>query len=221
MTFFIKKTINEITLHKKTEKKKIKIDKIKKNIIKRIKNPEKELIAKTISHIKKYKIIDTTGGIGIDSIIFASLGNKITLIEKQPLIIKILKNLFKSLQEIKFITKNIKIKYGNSIKTIQHLKNNSKNIIYLDPIFPIKKKNDITKAYASIIKNIGSNTKNYKKLFEISLKKAKKLIVKRKKNSESINKKKPTYKISGSKIRFDIYQNFKLPETDSNRWPSG
>ncbi|HFL8824084.1 MAG TPA: class I SAM-dependent methyltransferase [Candidatus Azoamicus sp. OHIO1] len=209
MIFYIKKNINTIFFLKENVIKKILISTVKKNLLKRLNNPKKELLAKTVLNRNndKYTIIDATGGLGTDSLILASLGHKIKLIEKKPIIIHLIKNNLKKNKKIKALAKNIDIKYGNSIEIISSLKKKKlPDIIYIDPIFPIYKKNSLPKKDISIIKLIGSNTNEYKELFNLALTKTKKIIVKRKIYSKFITNKKPTYQIIGSKIRFDIYQ---------------
>ncbi len=194
----------KIIYHEKNEKKEI-------NIKYKIKNNYYKIINTKIK--KNINIIDSTGGLGIDTIALSSKQTNITLIEKNPLIVKIIR------KPIKKIIKNIKIINENSIKII---KKENPDIIFIDPIINRRKKNTKTSKEMNFLRKF-SNTKKKEnnKLLDLSIKKSKiKVIVKRQIKSNYLNDKKPNYSIKKLNLRLDIYIK-KLLGTDSNRRPSG
>ncbi len=87
------------------------------------------------------EILDCTGGFARDASIIASLGNKVTLIEENPLIMLILKNAISKItnDEIRDNFKNIKTKFGNSLDYLRESKQKF-DYIYLDFMFNVNKK---------------------------------------------------------------------------------
>ena len=83
-------------------------------------------------------ILDCTGGFARDACIISSLGNKVTLVEENPVISIILRNAVNNIQsdEIKNIFENISIKYGNCIDFIRQT-NKRYDYLYFDFMFNI------------------------------------------------------------------------------------
>jgi len=85
-------------------------------------------------------ILDCTGGFARDACIISSLGNKVTLIEENPVISIILKNAINNIQSdpIKSIFDNISVKFGNSIDFIRQTDKHY-DYIYFDFMFNVNK----------------------------------------------------------------------------------
>ena len=66
-------------------------------------------------------ILDCTGGFARDSAVMASLGNNVMLVERDPMILALLLEASKRIDndEIKNIFENIKIRFGNCIDFIR------------------------------------------------------------------------------------------------------
>jgi len=182
-----------------------------KSIDSRINLYKEELLVKILKkYNNKTNIIDTTAGFGKDAIIIASAGYKINIIEKNPIIIYILKK--KMNFEYKYILKknkikNIKIIYGDARKILYKLKKDKyPDIIYIDPFFLKLKNSAIEKTYMFILKKISKshiNTTN--ELIKISEKRCKKIIIIKSHIKSKLLLDNPTYQIFGSRIKFDIY----------------
>ncbi len=85
-------------------------------------------------------ILDCTGGFARDACIISSLGNKVTLIEANPIVCLLLRDAVYKVQssKIKKIFDSISIKFGNCIDFIR---NNNRNYdyVYFDFMFNINK----------------------------------------------------------------------------------
>ena len=89
---------------------------------------------------KNSSILDCTGGFARDAAILASLGNNVTLIDRNPVIMSLLIDAREKIKsdDIRYIFSRIKIRFGNCIEFIR---NTSKHFdyIYFDFMFNINK----------------------------------------------------------------------------------
>ena len=85
-------------------------------------------------------VLDCTGGFARDACIISSLGNKVTLIEENPVISIILRNAINNIQSdhIKNIFDNISIKFGNCLDFIRQTDKHY-DYIYFDFMFNVNK----------------------------------------------------------------------------------
>jgi len=104
-----------------------------------IKQNQKHIINKIFKK-NHSSILDCTGGFAKDSAIIASLGNNVTMIEENLLIMKVLKEAISRIKNnnIAIIFKNITIKLGNSLDYIKTT-NKVFDYIYFDFMFNITK----------------------------------------------------------------------------------
>ena len=89
---------------------------------------------------KNLSILDCTGGFARDAAILASLGNNITLIERNPLIMSLLVDAKEKIKidDIRYIFSRIKSRFGNCIDFIRNT-NKHFDYIYFDFMFNINK----------------------------------------------------------------------------------
>ena len=89
---------------------------------------------------KNLNILDCTGGFAKDAAILASLGNKVTLIERNPLVMSLLIDAREKIKsdDIRSIFSKIKVRFGNCIDFIRDT-NKHFDYIYFDFMFNINK----------------------------------------------------------------------------------
>ena len=97
-------------------------------------------ILKRIVKKKGLNILDCTGGFARDSAIISSLGNNVTLIENNPVIMRVLKDAISRISSaaMKNIFSNITTKFGDCINFIRTT-NRKYDYIYFDFMFNINK----------------------------------------------------------------------------------
>ena len=164
----------------------------------------KKALGKTKNSLK---IFDATAGLLSDAMIFLSLGHKVVAVEQSKIIFLLVDDAIKRAKnEIPFL-KNINLINANSLDIYKSSKELF-DIVYLDPMYPILKKNikksgDLNSLRSILkIENIlidedslidGFMKTDYKKLVLKRPLKAKKL-------HSNIN-----YQVKGKSTRFDIY----------------
>ena len=190
-------------------KSKIHIDFLKGKVGWRIKRSQHESnLKKALGKNKKdITIFDATAGFLSDSMIFLSLGHKVIAVEKNKIIFHLVNDAVKrASKKLEFIN-NLDFRCGDSFNLYQDFKDQC-DIVYLDPMYPILKKNQKKSGSIEAIKFLqkyeNSSEDNEELINNFLSNDFKKIILKRplksKKKYSNIN-----YQVKGSTTRFDIY----------------
>ncbi len=190
-------------------KSKIHIDFLKGKVGWRIKRSQHESnLKKALGKNKKdITIFDATAGFLSDSMIFLSLGHKVIAVEKNKIIFHLVNDAIKrASRKLEFI-KKLDFRCGDSFNLYQDFKDQC-DIVYLDPMYPILKKNQKKSGSIEAIKFLqkyeNSSEDNEELINNFLSNDFKKIILKRplksKKKYSNIN-----YQVKGSTTRFDIY----------------
>ncbi len=180
-----------------------------------------DLLAKALGWSKgNRQVIDATLGLAEDAVFMAQLGFIVTGIEQNPYLYRVLAQ---SLQQAKgwlnesFVNKN-EFQYldrlywlnGDSIQLLPEIKD--ADVIYLDPMFPEKKKSSLPRKEMQIFKSLIGEPQNEIQLLEVALSVAKdRVVVKRPLKGPAIGSEesKPKHRIThsflGKAIRYDMY----------------
>lgn len=154
------------------------------------------------------KILDTTAGLGRDSFLLASLGCRMTMLERNSVIYALLQNAMDNAslnEELKEIIGRMTLINKDSIEFLRANREHF-DAIYIDPMFPKSKKSRLVKKDMQIFREIVGDDLDSSELLNLSLKqKASRVVVKRMINSEYINNLKPNFEIKGTTTRFDVY----------------
>jgi 16S rRNA (guanine1516-N2)-methyltransferase len=157
------------------------------------------------------KIIDATGGLIKDSFIIASLGFEVTALERSPIICTLIEDGMKRTlnhSTLHKIATRLHIIQCDAIQWLTQLKNPEKpDIIYLDPMFPERKKSALPKKEMLIFHDIVGDDHDANDLLITALACAtKRVVVKRPKLSNPLKAScLPSFSLTGSSSRFDIY----------------
>ena len=215
-TFFLQLTSERLQLlqFKKTSYAPIYVDFIKGQVAHRrnFGGGKGQAIAKAVG-LNKFSnpsILDATAGMGKDAFIFASLGARVTLIERSPIPAALLTDGLK--RAAKDDTTQEIIKRMNFIYADTHQLNQTTHlsempdIIYLDPMYPHRKKSALVKKEMLAFQEIVGADNDSDELLNICCKIAtKRVVVKRPMKAPCLNNSQPSYSIKMKKHRFDIY----------------
>ena len=158
---------------------------------------------------EKLNILDTTAGLGRDCFTLASRGHNITAIEKDPYIYFLLVDALyraKQLDNLVDIANRITLLNIDSNDYILQATQQF-DCIYVDPMFPPRRKSAKVKQGMQILHEIAFNDEasNSTLLANIIKSKKKKAVVKRPVNAEFLCNRKPSSQLKGKTNRFDIY----------------
>lgn len=160
------------------------------------------------------KIIDATAGLGKDAFVLASLGCRVQMYERNPIVQLLLEDgfrrahlraedpaerqLFETLGRLSFSASDILDSYNTKICDFDAL--------YLDPMFPHPESRSLVKKDMQVLQSIVGTDLDASEVFETLLSLGiKRLVVKRPKIAPYLLDKKPNHSFVGKRNRFDVY----------------
>lgn len=178
-----------------------------------------QAIAKAVGVSAKSKpsILDATAGQGSDAFVLASLGCEVSMVERSPIAHQLLKSaLDRGLNgagldqdSARDSLSRMHLYFSDST----HLRSGINpwvmhDVVYLDPMFPERKKNAAVKKEMRIFHDlIGVDADSHLLLDALRDLARYRVVVKRSKTAPYLSGSKPTYQIMGKSTRFDIYVN--------------
>lgn len=149
-------------------------------------------------------LLDATAGLARDAFIFAKLGAKVTMLERNPTLAQAIESALKNLND-EALKQNLDFIFTDAIS---YLQSNTRlyDVIYLDPMFSdVHKRAKVKKDMQILHELIGENN-DADMLFELALNKAqKRVVVKRHKTSKFLGNHTPNHQIIGKSTRYDVY----------------
>ena len=157
---------------------------------------------------KNRNIIDATAGLGYDSFILASLGAKVTLIERSQKMHELLQNgINEGISfggEIEKIINRMELLFGDSKDILPKL---TPEVIMIDTMYKERKKTARAKNNMRLVREIVGPDTDYIQLLEVALNCAKnRVVLKQPRYAEPIKDiKKCSHQIIGKTICYDIF----------------
>lgn len=153
-------------------------------------------------------IVDATAGLGQDSMLLAAYGYQVTAFERSPLIAALLEAGITRIQADPTIENNIRnnIRFvsGDAIRLLPGL-DSRPDAIYLDPMYPEKKKTALPKKELQVLRKIVGPDNDAEELLKVALACAlNRVIVKRPHYAPPL-KESPSMSYQGKLVRFDVY----------------
>lgn len=153
-------------------------------------------------------IIDATAGLARDSFIIAALGFQVKSIERSEIIHALVQDgMQRALKnpDVAPIIERMHLIQANAITYLKNL-TEKPDIIYLDPMFPERKKSALSKKDMRLFHDIVGDDLDATQLLETALACAtKRVVVKRPRLAAELGGIKPEIFLPGSSSRFDIY----------------
>lgn len=177
-----------------------------------------QLVAKAVG-LKKARqplhVLDATAGLGQDAFVLASLGCRLTLFERSPVIHALLSDGLAraSLNDQSSpIVARMTLQSGNSIDWLAQANAGVADVIYLDPMFPHRDKSALVKKEMQVFRTVVGDDDDSPTLLEAALAMATyRVVVKRPRKAEPVRGPAPTTRIEGKSSRYDIYSIKALP----------
>ncbi|MET0357610.1 MAG: class I SAM-dependent methyltransferase [Cellvibrio sp.] len=169
-------------------------------------------------------VLDATAGLGKDAFVLATLGCKLQMLERSPLVHALLSDGLKRAQdaaifhdpELAQILARMELLAMNMDSQdylSQILDDNRPDVIYLDPMFPDRQKAaDVKKEMAAFHQIVGKDEDADLLLDKALAKAIYRVVVKRPRKAPFIANHPPSYQLEGKSSRYDIYTLKKLPE---------
>lgn len=172
-------------------------------------------------------VLDATAGLGQDSLLLAASGFKVKLFERDPIIAVLLRDALGRASRdasLSDIVSRMEVIEGDSITAMNSIGESLKNIsgsgeglagthgisaapdiIFLDPMFPEKTKNSLTKKKFQLIHYLEAPCADEDALVNAAIHACPaKIVVKRPLKAEPLGGVKPSYSLTGKTVRYDI-----------------
>ncbi len=166
---------------------------------------QKEAIARAvgIKSGKRPHVLDTTAGLCRDSYILAMLGCRVTAIERDPLVYTLVED---GLRRADISRERLDYQLGSSIAILKK-QGLVVDTIYLDPMFPERKKSAKVKKDMQFLQTIVGPDQDSDTLLHVARNTAcGRVVVKRPAYATPVGNMAPDFIIRSKKFRFDIYQ---------------
>ncbi len=154
-------------------------------------------------------IIDATAGMATDSLLLASAGHRVSMVERSPIVAALIED---ALSRANNGQENLRLYKGDGCVLIDDIsQSDPADIIYLDPMFPEKKKSALSRKGIQSLKQLLTEPEVDALLLGAALECAKyRVVVKRPLKAPEIDGPKPGFSLKGKLVRYDCYSIAKL-----------
>lgn len=160
-------------------------------------------------------VVDATAGLGQDAFVLASLGCRVTMFERNPVIHALLADgLARAALNVDCaaIVERMRLLEGSTIDWLAQADAEAADIVYLDPMFPHRDKSALVKKEMQVFRTIVGDDEDSAELLAGALKRARyRVVVKRPRKAPAIEGPEPTTRIEGKSSRYDVYSIRALP----------
>jgi 16S rRNA (guanine1516-N2)-methyltransferase len=169
-----------------------------------------EGIAKAVGLHKKagLSVIDATAGLGRDALVLASLGAKVTLVERNPMVAALLWDGLRRAaldpQLLSWLPERMHLVFQPAAQALSQLA--APDVVYLDPMFPAREKSALVKKEMRAFHEVvGADTDADALWSQAYALAQKRVVVKRPGYADYLAGQQPTMSIEGKNNRFDVY----------------
>lgn len=160
-------------------------------------------------------VLDLTAGLGRDAFVLASLGARVQMLERHPVVHALLADGLQRANdcaesedpELAAILQRLELKQGGSAEFLDALGEGLQpDVIYIDPMFPERQKSAKVKKEMQAFHALVGGDDDAGQLLPLSLQKALyRVVVKRPLRAPALAGMAPNYAITGKSTRYDVY----------------
>jgi 16S rRNA (guanine1516-N2)-methyltransferase len=154
-------------------------------------------------------VLDATAGLGRDGFVLASLGCKVILHERHPVVAALLydglQRAYSNPEIGQWMQQNMGLVFGSSHTLLAQCES-MPDVVYLDPMFPHREKSALVKKEMRVFQELVGADTDADGLLDFAYPLAsKRVVVKRPDYAPFLNDKTPSMQIKTKKNRFDVY----------------
>ena len=163
-------------------------------------------IKKTAGEGKPPVLIDATAGLGEDALLLAAAGFSVKMYERNQIIAALLEDCLKRAQDVPELSKivsRMELINADSITAMRNL-NEPPDVIYLDPMFPERKKSALVKKKFQLLGHLEEPCTDEEELLFAAIEAhPHKIVIKRPAKGPCLAGIKADYSVSGKAVRYD------------------
>lgn len=161
-----------------------------------------------MTHGQSPRILDATAGLGRDAFVLASLGSRVTLCERSPVLAALLDDgLRRALADeaTAAIARRMTLIAGDARHRLAQ-PDPAPQVVYLDPMYPPGKASVRVKKHMHALQQLLGPDRDSEQLFDYALNQAtQRVVIKRPRRAGWLHGHQPTTSIESKKTRYDIY----------------
>ena len=168
-----------------------------------------------LAHSKHPRVLDATGGLGADTFSMRLLGCSVLYVERSPVVFALFADAVerarREVETAKLVGTDLSLHLGDARKLMSGLAHEERpDVVYLDPMFPPKKKTALAKGEMQYLQKLFSQDeteafKEARSLVEVALQSARRrVVVKRPLKAEPLRDG-VNHVYRGTTIRYDVY----------------
>ncbi len=160
-------------------------------------------------------VLDATAGLGKDAFVLASLGCRVTLLERSSIVHALLEDGLEQARkfgasedaELVNILDRMELIGGDALDYMEAvLPEERPDVVYLDPMFPPRTKSAQVKKEMQVFHQLLGADKDADALLEPALKVARhRVVVKRPRIAPALSDSEPSHQLEGKRNRYDVY----------------
>lgn len=155
-------------------------------------------------------VLDATAGLGRDAFILATLGCRVSLVERSPIIAALLRDgLARALADgnTQAVAERMQLRVGDAVIIMGRLAEHERpDVVYLDPMYPQRSKSALVKKEMRVLRALVGEDLDAPQLLAAALRVARKrVVVKRPRLAAALPGIAPSHTLLGSTTRFDVY----------------
>lgn len=162
-------------------------------------------------------VLDATAGLGRDAFVLASLGCRVTLLEREPVICALLEDAIVRAKQfadkgdpvLREILERMSLVQADARDYMGGLQAEERpDVVYLDPMFPLRTKSARVKKEMQVLHQLlGADDTADATLLEGALRFARqRVVVKRPRLAPELSEVKPSHTLEGTRNRYDVYR---------------
>ncbi|MEB6857948.1 16S rRNA (guanine(1516)-N(2))-methyltransferase RsmJ [Proteus cibi] len=170
-----------------------------------------EAVAKAVGIKKDYlpDVVDATAGLGRDAFVLASIGCKVRMVERHPVVAALLedglKRAYLDADIGEWMQERMTLIHASSVQALTEI-TPPPDVVYLDPMYPHKAKSALVKKEMRVFQSLVGADEDADALLEPAMTLAKKrVVVKRPDYAEPLNNQTAHANVTTKNHRFDIY----------------
>lgn len=154
-------------------------------------------------------VVDGTAGLGRDAFVLATLGCKVIMVERHPVVAALLEDGLRRAYEDPeigdWMRQRMTLVHGSSLENLAGM-GHEIDVVYLDPMYPHREKSALVKKEMRVFQSlVGADTDADGLLAPALALAEKRVVVKRPDYAEDLDGIKPSMVIATKKNRFDVY----------------
>lgn len=167
-----------------------------------------EALKKTMNEEGPVRALDATAGFGEDSLLLAAAGCHVRLCEKDPVIAALLRDGLRRaalLPQLSEPVSRMELRGEDSIRVMEELREGEMDVIYLDPMFPQRRKQAQTGKKFQLLHHLEKPCTDEQELLRAALRaRPVRIVIKRPPKGPYLAGLKPDFSLQGKAVRYDI-----------------